>query len=62
MNVAKFIVTVLATALYTSSIWGLCVFDLNKTGLAFPFLITLIFGSFGLVIGLAFWIFTNWDK
>ena len=66
MNASKFIVTVLGTALYTSSWWWIGITDKpmwdaspNMSVISF---IVSIFGSGGLIVGAALWIGKNWNN
>lgn len=68
MNIAKFITTVLATAQFTSAWWFLSVHNFNVPANGFNLLygmisgITIIFGSFGILLGLITFLVDNWKK
>jgi hypothetical protein len=68
MNVAKFLVTVLLTALYTSAWWSLAFllpYDfLTKSPTPFSIItfLTLVFGTVGILIGAISWFGLNWNK
>jgi high-affinity Fe2+/Pb2+ permease len=59
MNVSKFIVTILATALYTSSIWCLSVLNLENFNVVS--LIIIAFGGVAILAGIGYWLLSRWD-
>ena len=66
MNVSKFIITVLTTALYTSAIWAQCLHPLGggreSMVLTTASFLVLVFGGVPLLVMAGCWIVANWNK
>ena len=62
MNPAKFVATVLFTALYTSSIWGTFIYGYGTENKPNGWVVGLVALSIALVISTFVWMMVTWNE